>query len=83
MSLLAIVDSRFTTTDLTHFLANIDENFVLPFVWTCSSDAPRYILGGSDLSPFSFNTHFIPYIIFMETQLITSTPHPNHIWMYV
>ena len=73
MSLLASVASRFTAAALTYVLADIDQHLVPPFVSTCSSDAHRYMLGGSTLSPFSLNTHLIPLLFFMRMQLITST----------
>ena len=73
MFLLVSVDPSFTKAALTYFLAEIDQHLVPPFVLTCSSDAPRYMLRGSALSLFIFNTHLIFLIVFMETQLVTST----------
>ena len=70
MSLLASIASRFTTVALEYFLADIDQHLVPPFVSNFSSDAPRYMPGGSDFSPFSLNNHLIPSVVFMGTQLI-------------
>ena len=73
MSLLDSVASRFTTVDLTYYLADIDQHLVPPFVLNLSSDVPRYMLGGSALSPFSSNTNLISSIVSIGMQLITST----------
>ena len=73
MSLLANVDLRFTTAALTYCSADIDQHLVPRFVFNYSSDAPRYMSGGSALCPFSLNKHFITQIFFMGTHMITST----------
>ena len=73
MTILERVASMFTTAALAYFLADVDKHLVLPFVSNFSSDAHRYMAGGSDLSTFSLNTHFILLICFMGTHLITST----------
>ena len=86
MSLLARVDSRFTAAALTYFLADIDQHLDPSFVSNCSSDAPRYMFRDSALYPFSLNTHLIPSIFFMWTQMITSissTQTRSYLWYSV
>ena len=71
--LFASFGLSFSTTALPYFSVDIIQHSVPSTVSTLCINAPRYISGTSELSPFNLNTALIPSIVFIGVAGIANT----------